>query len=200
MKKKIILIIIIGILFISKNYAQPTIINRGDLAILGVNAAYNGTSRDEISFVCFKDITPGTELQILDVGYGNCLNNFWSGGQEGGAKLTRTATTLPAGTVVTFRTAPFAFANPDNNWLVSDLFVHPTTPNNSVLAGDFNINSGGDQLYIAQGGTWAEQASLCTINGTRTSPNAIFPCNNGIILFGFSTNGWQTNAGAQSSS
>jgi hypothetical protein len=32
--KKIILIIIIGILFISKNYAQPTIINRGDLAIL----------------------------------------------------------------------------------------------------------------------------------------------------------------------
>jgi hypothetical protein len=94
--------------------------------------------------------------------------------QEGGAKLTRTTTTLPAGTVVTFRTAPFAFANPDNNWLVSDLFVHPTTPNNSVLAGDFNINSGGDQLYIAQGGTWTEQASLCTINGTRTSPNAIF--------------------------
>ncbi|MBP9739719.1 MAG: gliding motility-associated C-terminal domain-containing protein [Chitinophagaceae bacterium] len=200
MKKKIILIIIIGILFISKNYAQPTIINRGDLAILGVNAAYNGTSRDEISFVCFKDITPGTELQILDVGYGNCLNGFWSGGQEGGAKLTRTTTTLPAGTVVTFRTAPFAFANPDNNWLVSDLFVHPTTPNNSVLAGDFNINSGGDQLYIAQGGTWTEQASLCTINGTRTSPNAIFPGNNGRILFSFSTNGWQANAGAQSSS
>ncbi|MBP9741592.1 MAG: hypothetical protein KBD28_12970, partial [Chitinophagaceae bacterium] len=78
MLKKFILIIFLSALLITKPFAQPTIINRGDLAILGVNAAYNGTSRDEISFVCFKDITPGTELQILDVGYGNCLNGFWS--------------------------------------------------------------------------------------------------------------------------
>ena len=198
MKRNLVLIILTVILCIYKSYAQPTIINRGDLAVLGVNAAFNG-SRDQISFVCFKDITPGTELQILDVGYGNCINGFWSGGQEGGAKLTRTNTTLPAGTVVTFLTAPFAFANPDNNWTVTDLFVHPTNSNYSVLATDFNINSGGDQLYFAQGGTWNEQASLCTINGNRTSPNAIFPGNNGRILFGFTTNGWQANAGSQSS-
>lgn len=198
MKRNLVLTIIIVVLLISKSYAQPTIINRGDLAVLGVNAAFNG-SRDQISFVCFKDITPGTELQIVDVGYGNCVNGFWSGGQEGGAKLTRTNTTLPAGTVITFITAPFAFANPDNNWTVTDLFTHPTNPNYSILATDFNINSGGDQLYFAQGGTWIEQSSLCTINGNRTSPNAIFPGNNGRILFGFTTNGWQNNAGSQSS-
>lgn len=199
MPSRILILCLLLFSFKLIGFTQPTVINRGDLAVLGVNAAYNGSSRDEISFVCFKDITPGTEIQILDVGYGNCTNGFWSGGQEGGAKLTRTNTTLPKGTVVTFRTAPFAFANPDNNWTITDLYVHPTNPNYSILQADFNINSAGDQLFIAQGGTWTEQTALCTINGNRTSPNAIFPGNNGRILFGFSTNGWQTNAGAQSS-
>ncbi|MGG9972298.1 gliding motility-associated C-terminal domain-containing protein [Ferruginibacter sp. SUN002] len=168
-----------------------TVINRGDLAIVAVNANLPApnSSRDEISFVCFKDITSGTQLQLIDAGYENCVAGRWSGGQEGGALLTRTGGTIPAGTVITFRTTtPYVFLSPDNGWSVTDLFVHPTNNNYSLLASNFNINQTGDQIYMAQGGTWTEQTgSLCTINGTRTSPNASFPGNGGRILFGFST-------------
>ncbi len=182
------------IFFAFKNIHSQTILNRGDLAIVAVNAnlASSGTlnTKDEISFVCFKPIMTGTEIQILDAGYENCLAGLWSCGQEGGAKFTRTGPTIAAGTVITFRnTSPYTFLSPDNGWAVTDLYVHPTNTNYSVLANDFNINSGGDQIYFAQGGIWSELSSLCTINGSRTSPNATFPGNNGRILFGFSTSG-----------
>jgi|GEM_PF-2192927 len=180
---------------------SQTILQRGDLAVLGVNSNISSVStspyytKDEISFVCFKNITTGTELQLLDAGYQNCTANLWSCGQEGGAKFTRTGSTIMAGTVITFRTTTtgYTFLYPDNGWSVTDLFVHPTNTNYSVLAADFNINAGGDQLYFCQGGTWTEQSTLCTIGGTRTSPNANFPGNNGRVLFGFSTSGnWQS--------
>ena len=185
--------------FVLINIHSQTILNKGDLAIVAVNAnlASSGTlnTKDEISFVCFKPITTGTEIQILDAGYENCLAGLWSCGQEGGAKFTRTGPTIAAGTVITFRnTSPYTFLSPDNGWAVTDLYVHPTNTNYSVLANDFNINSGGDQIYFAQGGIWSELSSLCTINGSRTSPNANFPGNNGRILFGFSTSnlGWSS--------
>jgi gliding motility-associated-like protein len=182
------------IFFLLKNINSQTVLNRGDLVIVAVNAnlASSGTlnTKDEISFVCFKPITPGTEIQILDAGYENCLSGLWSCGQEGGAKFTRTGATIAAGTVITFRnTSPYTFLSPDNGWAVTDLYIHPTNTNYSVLFNDFNINAGGDQIYFAQGGTWSELSSLCTINGSRTSPNATFPGNNGRILFGFSTSG-----------
>jgi gliding motility-associated-like protein len=171
-------------------YGQGTILNRGDLAVLAVNANYNA-AKDEISFVCFKDITNGTEIQILDAGYENCTAGLWSCGQEGGAKMVRTGGTIPAGTVMTFRTDPVAFVYPDANWAVTDLFTS-SNANYSVLSSNLNINAGGDQVYFAQGGVWTEQSTLCTINGNRTSPNVIYPGNNGRVLFGFSTNGWSS--------
>ena len=95
------------IFFLLKNIHSQTILNKGDLAIVAVNAnlASSGTlnTKDEISFVCFKPITTGTEIQILDAGYENCLAGLWSCGQEGGAKFTRTGPTIAAGTVITFR-------------------------------------------------------------------------------------------------
>jgi gliding motility-associated-like protein len=172
------------------SYGQGTTLNRGDLAVLAVNANYNA-AKDEISFVCFKDITNGTEIQILDAGYENCIAGQWSCGQEGGAKMVRTGGTIPAGTVMTFRTDPVAFVYPDANWSVTDLFTS-SNANYSVLSSNLNINAGGDQIYFAQGGVWAEQSTLCTINGNRTSPNVIYPGNNGRVLFGFSTNGWSS--------
>jgi hypothetical protein len=173
------------------SYGQGTIINRGDFVILSVNANLPApnTSRDEISFVCFKPITTGTQLQILDAGYENCLGGFWSGAQEGGALLTRTGGTIPAGTVITFRTDPILFLMPDNGWSSTNLYVHPTNPNYSLLANNLNMNAGGDQIYFAQGGTWTDQASTCNVATNRISPNASFPGNNGRILFGFSTSG-----------
>ncbi len=159
---------------------SQTTLNRGDLAIVAVNAAISGSS-DEISFVCFKDITNGTEIQLTDNGYQSCVAVQWSGG-EGGAIIKRTGGTIPKGTVITFRTAPFSFTYPDANWAVLDL-------SSTQLAGNLNMNSAGDQIYFAQGGTWTELTATCTITGPRTNPNAIFPGNAGRMLFGFSTSG-----------
>lgn len=203
-----ILLALLFVFFLSDYtlHAQ-TILNRGDLAIVGVNAAINSTNKDEISFVCFKDITNGTEIQILDAGYENCIAGYWSCGQEGGAKLTRTGGTILAGTVITFTTAntsgaAIQFNYPDANWSVADLYVNAANSNYSVLASNLNMNSGGDQIYFAQGGTWTELSSLCNIgtsSSPRISPNANFPGNNGRVLFGFTTNGWASSPGSQSS-
>ena len=156
-------------------FAQ-TILNPGDLLILGVNANTGG-SPDEISFVCFKDITTGTEIQITDQGYEYCAAGFW-GNYEGGAKLTRTGGTITAGTVITFKTNLIAFLFPDVAWSVTDL--DPT-----VLASKLNLNSGGDQIYFAQGGVWTSNG-LC---------NNDYPGSSGRILFGFSTSGAWTSMG-----
>ncbi len=183
--------------FLSTTYTfgqtTPTVLNRGDFAILGVNGNLPApnSSRDEISFVCFKDITTGTEIQVTDNGYENCVAGRWSGG-EGGAILRRTGGTIPAGTVITFRTTQptYTFVSPDvNGWTVSNLSTNQ-------LASALNISTDGDQIYFAQGGTWSEQSTNCAIQTgnsgpfDRINPNAIFPGNNGRILFGFSTNGW----------
>jgi gliding motility-associated-like protein len=170
---------------------SQTVLNRGDFAILAVNANLPApnSSRDEISFVCFKDITTGTEIQVTDNGYSSCVTGLWSSG-EGGAILRRTGATIPKGTVITFRTTtPYVFVSPDNGWTVTDL--SPTQ-----LSSNLNMNSTtGDQIYFAQGGTWTELASMCNIGtaatgtNSRIGPNASFPGNSGRILFGFSTSG-----------
>jgi gliding motility-associated-like protein len=174
MKAKIVLFLF-PFFFISILGRGQTILNPGDLVILGVDANLGGNP-DEISFACFKDITTGTEIQITDQGYERCYAGLW-GSNEGGAKLTRTGGTIPAGTVITFRTAqPLApyivFAYPDANWSVIDLGVGAT-------AASFNLNSGGDQVYFAQGGTWTPGV-LCSNN---------YPGIGGSMLFAFSTSG-----------
>ncbi len=132
-----------------------TVLQRGNLAILAVNAnlPFPNSSRNEISFVCFKDIANGTEIQLLDAGYENYMPRQWSGGQKGGAVLRRTGGTIPAGTVITFRTTtPYLFISPDNSWAVSSLYDHPKS-NYALLSAQFNLNSGGDQMYFAQNGS-----------------------------------------------
>jgi len=177
--------------FAATQVFSQTILNRGDFAILAVNANLPtpNNSRDEISFVCFKDITTGTEIQVTDNGYSSCVTGLWSSG-EGGAVLRRTGGVIPKGTVITFRTTtPYVFISPDNGWTVTDL--SPTQ-----LSSNLNMNSTtGDQIYFAQGGTWTELASMCNIGtaasgaNSRIGPNASFPGNSGRILFGFSTSG-----------
>jgi len=162
-------------LFLSMFGLGQTIINPGDLVILGVDANLGGNP-DEISFACFKDITTGTEIQITDQGYERCYAGLW-GSNEGGAKLTRTGGTIPAGTVITFRTAqptaPYiVFTYPDTLWTAASLGV-------GVPANSFNLNSGGDQVFIAQGGTWTPD-TLCSNH---------YPGIGGKMLFAFSTSG-----------
>jgi len=165
--------LLFSFLFLSIISWGQTILNPGDLVILGVDGNLGGNP-DEISFACFKDITAGTEIQITDQGYERCYAGLW-GSNEGGAKLVRTGGTITAGTVITFRTsqsyAPYIhFTYPDSLWSVANLGVG--APSNS-----FNLNTGGDQLYIAQGGTWTSGAS-CSNS---------YPGTGGRMLFAFST-------------
>ncbi len=152
-----------------------TVLNPGDLVILGVDAKLGG-SPDEISFTCFKDITTGTEIQITDQGYERCYAGLWGSG-EGGAKLTRTGGTILAGTVITFRTvqsaAPWiSFTFPDTLWSVADL-------GSGAPANFFDLNNTGDQVYFAQGGTWT----------TGPACSNQYPGPGGRMLFAFSTTG-----------
>lgn len=175
-------IFFVSFCFLSIISLGQTIINPGDLVILGIGASKmrcsvsTYTECDEISFACFKDITTGTQIQITDDGYERCYAGLWGSG-EGGAILTRTGGTIPAGTVVTFRTvqpnAPYIhFDYPDSLWSVADL-------GSNCSAHNFNLNNGGDQVYFAQNGTWTV-GILCSNS---------YPGTGGRMLFAFSTSG-----------
>ncbi|MCS6823960.1 MAG: T9SS type A sorting domain-containing protein [Cytophagaceae bacterium] len=166
-------------ILLTNTLLSQTTLNRGDLLILGVNANRNGCDgategRDEISFVCFKDITTGTTIDFTDNGYERCNPNQW-GDTEGTIRATRTGGTILAGTVITFRFdgnghTEHTGVSPDANWSFSSL---------NGATNYFNLNNGGDQVYMMQGGTWSNPGG--THDATYTPGSA--------ILFGFSTNG-----------
>ena len=141
-----------------------TILKRGDFAVVGVNAACS--SIDEISFVCFKDITLHTTLDLTDNGYARSITYPTSfGNTEGVIRCTRTGGTILAGTVITFQfnAGSGSCVSPDANW--SFISVVP--------GGLFQLNSSGDQFFFMQGGTWN--------NGTLGSHNAQYV--NGTVCY-----------------
>ncbi|OFX52636.1 MAG: hypothetical protein A2046_02080 [Bacteroidetes bacterium GWA2_30_7] len=159
--------------------AVGTTINLGDLIVLGLcsnTASCLGTNAgsDEISFVCFQDITTGTTLEMTDNGWERLNTGQW-GSSEGYIQATRTGTTIASGTVITFRftdpgTGEYTSIQPDANWTI--------TKENAV-GDDLIMNAGGDQIFFMQGGTWTDGTTNLTHNATITSPN---------ILFGFNSN------------
>ncbi|MEO8068533.1 MAG: hypothetical protein ABI599_12630 [Flavobacteriales bacterium] len=155
------------------NDSPPTVLGRGDLVIVGVNAnnfTCSGISgEDEVSFFCFKDITTGTTIDITDNGYERQFATLW-GDNEGTVRASRTGPTIPRGTAITFR-FPNSAANtaiaPDGLWGFTSLNG----------AGNFlNMNVGGDQLFFGQAGVW--NAGVGTNDATYS----------GTWLFGFSSN------------
>lgn len=169
---------------LSAALANPTILEKGDILVLAVNAD-NGlvsgiAGEDELSFVCFKNITNGTVFEITDNGWERQNANQW-GDNEGTIRITRTGADLPAGTVITFR---FAFGNysavsPDNSWQFSDL--------NGGNA--FDINNGGEQIFFLQGGAWTNSSGM---------NNASY--NNGKVIHSFSTaSGWVADGSSNQS-
>ncbi len=154
----------------------PAILSPGDLVIVGVNAndqACGGSNgEDVLSFFSFRPITNGTTIILTDNGFQRCNTGLW-GNSEGTVQLQRTGGTIPAGQVITFRlmnifgpgnVVPVA---PDNAWSCSSL-------NGNTMV---NLNAGGDQLFIMQGGTWT--------TGTIGAHNASY---SGTVLFGFTSN------------
>jgi len=169
MKKSFISIILL-LVFISNKLFSQTELNTGDIAVVGVNAnnfACSGTStEDNISIVFFKDIVPGTEIDITDNGWERVNAGLW-GNTEGTIRATRTGVTIPAGTIVTFKfTSTYVSLFPDADWSFSSINGMTT----------LNMNSGGDQLYFMQGGNWSNPNS-----GLHNSSYS------GDILFGFNT-------------
>jgi gliding motility-associated-like protein len=168
-----------------------TRLDPGDLAIIQVNANNNlcsGVAADRISFICFKDITAGTTIDITDNGWERGMPGKW-GNSEGFLRATRSGPTIPAGTVITFEfppigNNPYRALLPDANW-------------NFVTQGSINtvnLNSGGDQFYFMQGGTWNQGTSAVG----NFSHDATY--NGGRILFGFNTKTqWLNNNDPQDS-
>lgn len=165
---------------VSSNFDITTVTNfgTGDIAIVGMCVDINGcggsttAGEDELSFVSFEDITPGTTIDITDNGFErkNCSSNTW-GNSEGVIRITRTTSTLPKGTIVTLRILDqtiFSAIQPDANWTV-------TYPNAGY--GTFNMNSTDEQIYIMQGGSWYKGASSGSHDATYTGGTLMFAIN-----------------------
>lgn len=160
--------------------SNVTTLEPGDLAILAVNTNLPISGCDQIAFVCFKDILPGTQFYITDNGYERQFAGEW-GGTEGVVTLTRTGSTLPKGTIIVFE-ATVASGNVtagthfdvwtcgaiDANWTKSAL--------SGGSIGGFNLNSD-DDMWIMQGGTWTNS----------TSHHSTY---DGNVLYGWTESGW----------
>ncbi|HFC00749.1 MAG TPA: hypothetical protein ENJ53_08090, partial [Phaeodactylibacter sp.] len=179
--------------FSQKTHAQTTL-EQGDLAIIGVNAnnfgcpgggtgslgIVGGNGEDIISFVCFKDITSGTVIDMTDNGWERASLNLF-GDTEGTIRCTYNGGTIPAGQVITF-----VASNSGNYGCVTHpawSFVSLNTPAGST--NNFNLNNGGDQVYFMQGGTWNWG------NPANSTHDATYL--GGRFLFGFNTSSvWQS--------
>ncbi len=163
-------------LFSVSSYAQTTF-EGGDIAILGVNANNNtcsgasGSGEDVITFVTFKDLNNGTQIDFTDNGWERAMANRW-GDSEGTLRFTYSGGGILAGTsfdiIFGANLAATQASNP--SWTISDL--------NNAPVGTLNMNSGGDQLYIMQDGTWDNMGITGDHDATYTG---------GRILYGFNT-------------
>ena len=187
---KVFFIIISTCLFVNISQAQ-TILEGGDIAIMGVNAQNNGCSgnsgsgEDVVTFVAFQDIVNGTLIDITDNGWER-VNPFTWGDSEGTYRFERTGGTIPAGTTFNFtlRSDIGTSQAVTPGWVISDLNVPP--PGITSV----NMNSGGDQLYIMQNGIWDNLGATGDHNATYS----------GDILYGFNTRTfWSADGTSQQS-
>ncbi len=186
---------IIGVLFFpalqaahaqTDTCAAGTVINPGDFLVLGVNtntAACGGMSGDdEVSFVCFRDIQPGTCIDFTDNGWERENPNLW-GNSEGFVRAFYDgAAPIPAGTVITM--AFPGFSSPENYRTIQPNPTDWLFSNNGVSA-NVNFSSIGDQLYFLQGGSWDFGTTpFLDPTADEFGHNASY---SGRVLFGFNT-------------
>ncbi|HRH69691.1 MAG TPA: T9SS type A sorting domain-containing protein [Flavobacteriales bacterium] len=150
--------------------AQTTLFP-GDLAVIGINANNNcapwPSQSDEFSFVIFKDVVNGTTIDITDNGYERTTAGLW-GDSEGVFRLTRSGGTLLKGTVITVQRNGTTNVITCTGWTVNTTVVSPAV-------GVFDMNSGGEQIFFCQGGTWTNPAGAHNMSYSGT------------VLYGFST-------------
>ncbi len=162
-----------------------TTLEKGDLAILAVNVDL-GSGTDQIVFVCFEDILPGTTIYLTDNGYEREFAGEW-GGTEGLLSITRTGSALTKGTIITIETTTgnvvsqsqydvYTCGSIDTNWTQTAL--------SGTGIGGFNLN-GDDDIWIMQGGSWTNS----------TSHHSSY---NGTVLYGWTESGWKSSPGGTS--
>lgn len=174
------------------NETPVSSLQRGDLAVVSVNANNNDCSgvatEDEVSILLLKPIATGLALDLTDNGWERSNANQW-GNTEGTFRFTRTGGPLPSGTVITIRMGGAGLPgviSPDNGWSVTKL-------NTFVADNTLDLNStGGDQLYIMQGGTW-NLGTSGGHNATYTGGEILFAFNTGTAWTAFANN--TTNSG-----
>jgi hypothetical protein len=170
------------------NITAVTIFSEGDFAVVGVNSNINSgacvygaysAGDDEISFITFKDIQNGDVFYMTDNGYERVNAGQWAD-TEGVYQITRNGSTIPAGTVITFRLlnlSPFIeFNSPDSAW---------TFTKASGFGGNLVMNTNGDQIFFMQGGIWNNPAGAHDATYTP-----------GTLLYAFNTGSSWTSFGA----
>lgn len=173
-----------------------TTFEKGDFAIVAVNTQRRSSgSADEVCFITFKTISPGTSFEITDNGYERVNAGQW-GSTEGTVRfqLKASSPSIPAGSVICIEGPDNAVyggdgidyfdiyvcgVKSDANWTATGL----TTSGLNGL--DWNST---DQVFILQGGNWNH------ING----PNHTDTYTGGNILYGWTAIPWKTNLGGTS--
>lgn len=177
-------------------YSTTTILEPGDLAIIAINnklySTYQNTA-DEFSFMVFKNITPGTAIDMTDNGYGRLYENLW-GTNEGFWRITRknSSSSIVAGSVITITET---IGRIDDNDVDEEerhaslggnvnIYVNGTLDNSNWTIsanGPLDLNNR-DQIWIMQGGEW-----LYDTEGGKTIHNAYYTGN---VLYGYTATGW----------
>ncbi|MEZ4853076.1 hypothetical protein [Flavobacterium sp.] len=171
-----------GVSSSSFDIANVTTLQPGDLAILAVNtAAESSGSADEISFVCFQDLLPGTVIYLTDNGYERVSAGLW-GDTEGIISLERTTTTLPKGTIITIHTQNGGANNGSHFTVYTCGAIDNNWNKGSVLSSFFDLNKD-DQVWITQGGTWTNPSGSHDISY------------DGNVLYGWTDIDWKTAPG-----
>jgi len=168
------------------------ILSPGDLMVFGVNAnnfdvslSCGTATQDLISLVAFKDIPAGASFDLTDNGWERSSVGFF-GDSEGAIRLTRTTSTIPAGTIFTISCiSGGAYSGvtvggiADNNWTFTEI---------GGSGSSFNLNENGDQFFLMQGGVWSDP------------PGAHNASYSGRIIYGFnSRTTWAANGTTQQS-
>jgi hypothetical protein len=172
------------------NITLVTVLQRGDIAILAVNTDIN-VGNDQIAFVCFQDILPGTTIYLTDNGYEREFANEW-GGTEGIISITRTGTTLTKGTIIVIQGVtvnPGNILNSSHFDVLTCGVVDASWTKTAISGGSvggFNLNSD-DDVWIMQGGIWTNSI---THHSTYS----------GNVLYGWTESGWNSVPGGASQS
>lgn len=158
-----------------------TVLNPGDLAVLAINTNTNAPSGcDLLSFVCFRDLLPGTTLFITDNGYERQNAGLW-GGTEGVIVLTRTGSTLPKGTIITIETTTANVTLGSHYNVYTCGAVDANWTKSAIGGSGFNLNSD-DDMWFMQGGVWTNDTGHAS---TYT----------GNVLYGWTESGWDAAPG-----